>query len=39
MIVPRGKFELTHTVMDHLGIDDLSVIVLPDTVYGWNAFA
>jgi hypothetical protein len=35
----RGKFELVEIVREHLGIEALSVIVLPDTVYGWNAFA
>jgi hypothetical protein len=35
----RGKFELADIVKEHLGIDGLSVVVLPDNVYGWNAFA
>ena len=35
----RAKYELAEIVKEHLGIEALSVTVLPDTIYGWNAFA
>jgi hypothetical protein len=35
----RGKSELVEIVKEHLGIEGLSLIVLPDIVYGWNAYA
>ncbi|MEA2875560.1 MAG: hypothetical protein QOF14_756 [Hyphomicrobiales bacterium] len=34
-----GKYDLAEIVKEHLGIEALSVTVLSDTVYGWNAFA
>jgi len=35
----RAKSELAEIVKEHLGIEGLSLIVLPDVVYGWNAYA
>jgi len=35
----RSAWELADIVVRHLGIEGLSVKVLADVVYGWNAFA
>jgi hypothetical protein len=35
----RSAEQLAQIVSDHLGVEGVSVTVLADTVYGWNAFA
>ncbi len=35
----RSAEQLAQIVIEHLGIEGVSVTVLADTVYGWNAFA
>jgi hypothetical protein len=35
----RSTEQLAQIVIEHLGIEGVSVTVLADTVYGWNAFA
>ncbi len=35
----RSKSELADLVKEHVGIGGLFLIVLPDVVYGWNAYA
>ena len=35
----RSTEQLAQIVIEHLGIEGVSVTILADTVYGWNAFA
>lgn len=35
----RNAEELATIVVQHLGIEGVSITVLADNVYGWNAFA
>ena len=35
----RSIEQLAQIVSEHLGVEGVSVTVMADTVYGWNAFA
>ena len=35
----RSAEELAHLLIQHVGIEGLSITVLADNVYGWNGFA
>jgi hypothetical protein len=35
----RSAIELADIVIQRLGVEDVSILVRPDNMYGWNAFA